>query len=135
VKKFGWIETEDEKNWILFWTDQAVTSDRLRQMGPINIITNQYIQGPDLEQYCQYEKYIEEKKEIRKHQQYKKMNMNGRDPILNMPLPYIQQSSQQLQVDNPPVQRLNRGFGHEEWRDRPNGWRAKLWGVDEDLIS
>jgi hypothetical protein len=32
VKSFGWIDTEDEKDWNLFWTDGSVVPDRLKKL-------------------------------------------------------------------------------------------------------
>jgi tubulin polyglutamylase TTLL6/13 len=32
IKSFGWEETDDETDWILFWTDCSVCADRVKRL-------------------------------------------------------------------------------------------------------
>lgn len=32
IESFGYVETDDETEWVLFWTDASVSAERLKRM-------------------------------------------------------------------------------------------------------
>lgn len=39
IRELGWIETDDEREWSLFWSDQSISADKLRIMKPYQVST------------------------------------------------------------------------------------------------
>ena len=37
IKSFHWVETDDDKDWNLFWTDTGVSAERLKRMSSYQV--------------------------------------------------------------------------------------------------